>query len=436
LIYEYGTLQLLQGMSERSRTPLFDLVFLLSDTMDMVTRAVRNHHYRVAYIASAIASELGLTSHERTNLLLAGALHDCGALSLRERINTLQFEMEHPQLHAERGYLLLSVFRPLQEAAALIRYHHTQWQWGAGSSVGEQPVPAASHILHLADRIAVLVNGVRGGLSQAKEIYRRIEEQSGRMFVPQFVDAFRELCRREYFWLDLLSPSLGSILSRTTQPHTIELGKDELLGLGDTLRRMIDFRSPYTATHSMGVAVVAESLARSVHFPEGQCQLMKVAGHIHDLGKLAIPREVLEKPSTLTAKETQLVHRHPYLTYRTLEVVKGTDELNSWASFHHERLDGKGYPFHVKAEDLSLGSRIMAVADVFTAITEDRPYRKGMQRRETAQTLEGMARASALDGDVVSTLMLYFDEFNAARIAAQKTSTGQYQQLVGALGHC
>ena len=423
-------------MSERSRIPLFDLVLLLSDTMDMVSPAVVNHHYRVAYIASAIASELHLTPDEKSNLLLAGALHDCGALSLKERINALRFEAERPHLHAEQGYLLLSAFRPLQRAATLIRYHHTQWEWGEGSSVAGQPVPLGSHILHLADRIAVLVNGRREVLSQTKGIHRRIEEQSGRMFVPQFVDAFTGLGSREHFWLDVLSPSLGSILARTTQPHTVELGMGEFLGLGDTLRRMIDYRSPYTAAHSMGVAVVAEKLARSVHLSEGQCRLMNVAGQIHDLGKLAIPREILEKPARLNTKEKQLMHRHPYLTYHTLEAVKGIGELSSWASFHHERLDGNGYPFHIKAKDLSPGSRIMAVADVFTAITEDRPYRKGMQRRETVQTLEDMAKSKALDGDIVSTLMSHFDDCNAVRMEARKTSTGQYQQLVGTQGRC
>jgi HD-GYP domain-containing protein (c-di-GMP phosphodiesterase class II) len=417
-------------MDERRSISLFDLIFLLSDTMDMVSPAVVNHHYRVAYIAFVIGSELGLAPDDKTNLLLAGALHDCGALSLSERIGVFQFETDDPQVHAEQGYLLLSAFRPLRSAATLIRYHHTQWQEGAGSSVEGQPVPLGSHILHLADRIAVLLNSRRDALSQAKGVHRKIVEQAGKMFAPQLVDVFAELSDREHFWLDILSPSLGAILSRATQSHTIELDADELTGLGNMLRRMIDFRSPFTATHSMGVGAVAEGLARSAHFSEGQCQLMKVAGHMHDLGKLAIPREILEKPSDLTAKEKQLMRRHPYLTHRALQAVKGMGELSSWASFHHEHLDGTGYPFHVKAEDLSLGSRIMAVADVFTAITEDRPYRKGMLRHQTTQTLENMVKASALDGDIFSMLMRNFDDFIVARMAARETSTGEYRQLV------
>jgi HD-GYP domain-containing protein (c-di-GMP phosphodiesterase class II) len=418
-------------MHEQTRIPLFDLIFLLSEVMDMVSPALVNHHYRVSYIASAITSELGLTSDEKSDLLLAGALHDCGALSMKERINALNFEAENPELHAEQGYLLLSAFRPLQRAATLVRFHHNKGEWGKGAyAATEQPVPIGSHILHLADRAAVLVKGRSDVLDQAKTVQRKIREGSGKLFVPRFVDAFMELSSREHFWFDLVSPSLGSILARTTESGSLELGQEELLGLGDTLRRIIDYRSPYTATHSMGVAVVAEKLANTARLPEDQCLLMKVAGQMHDLGKLAVPRELLEKPDRLTTKERQTVSLHPYLTYRALETLKGVDELAGWAAFHHERLDGNGYPFHVKAKELSPGSRIMAVADVFTAITEDRPYRSGMHRRECTQTLEEMVKSNALDGDIVSTLMLDFDGFNAARMAAREASTGQYRQLV------
>ncbi len=427
--------QTMQTMNEQTRIPLFDLIFLLSEVMDMVSPAVVSHHYRVSYIAWAIASELGLTSDEKNDLLLAGALHDCGALSMKERIDALQFEAENPQLHAEQGYLLLSAFHPLQRAAALVRFHHNKWEWGKGAyDATEQPVPIGSHILHLADRAAVLVKGRSDVLDQAKTVQRQIREGSEKLFVPRFVDAFMEMSGREHFWFDLVSPSLGSILARTAQSGSMELGQEELLGLADTLRRIIDYRSPYTATHSMGVAVVAEKLANTAKLSPDQCLLMKVAGQIHDLGKLAVPRELLEKPDKLTTKERQIVCRHPYLTYRTLEAVKGMDEIRSWASFHHERLDGNGYPFHIKAKELSPGSRIMAVADVFTAITEDRPYRPGMHRRECTQTLEEMVKSNALDGDIVSTLMLDFDGFNAVRMTAHETSTGQYRQLLVSSG--
>jgi len=111
------------------------------------------------------------------------------------------------------------------------------------------------------------------------------------------------------------------------------------------------------------------------------------------------------------------------------------DVINTWASFHHERLNGKGYPFHYKGEDLSLGSRIMAVADVSTAITEDRPYRKGMASNEALQVLGQMAGDSVLDSNAVSSLRLHYDEINSIRIVAQAAVSKEYQEF-GQQIHC
>jgi len=157
--------------------------------------------------------------------------------------------------------------------------------------------------------------------------------------------------------------------------------------------------------------------------------MMKVAGHLHDLGKLAVPAEILEKPAKLTEEEFDIIKSHTFYTYSILETISDLDVINAWASFHHERLDGKGYPFRHKGEDLSLGSRIMAVADVFTAITEDRPYRKGMTSDRALQVLQQMAANSALDSGIVSLLTLHYNEIDSMRIDAQTAAMEEYQQF-------
>jgi len=156
---------------------------------------------------------------------------------------------------------------------------------------------------------------------------------------------------------------------------------------------------------------------------------MKIAGYLHDLGKLAVPSEILEKPAKLTEDEFNIIKSHPFYTYRILETISDLDVINIWASFHHERLEAKGYPFHNKGEDLSLGSRIMAIADVFTAITEDRPYRKKMTSDEALQVLREMAENSTLDSNLVSTLRLHYDEVNSLRIAAQAAASKECQEF-------
>lgn len=415
---------------------LFDLVMSLSTAVDLVSRAVANHHKRVAYLASCIAQQLGLSREEESELIIAGALHDIGAISLKERLEAMNFEIEYPFRHTEAGYCLVSVFEPFSKIARLIRYHHVPWNWGQGSVLEEEPVPLGSHILHLADRIDVLIDKEREVLGQVRSIRERIEAFSGKMFVPELVEAFKSLSVKECFWLDAVGPSIGQILRRRMNLARVELDLEGLLNLSRLFSQVIDFRSQFTSTHSRGVAATAETLARLIGFSESECRLMRVAGYLHDLGKLAVPAEILEKPGGLTPEEFNVIRSHTYYTYRILEPIKDLEVVNTWASFHHERLNGTGYPFRYRDEDLSLGSRIMAVADVFTALTEDRPYRKGMEAERTFEVLEQMVESVVLDPRVISLLKDHFDEINSSRIASQKASVECYQMFAQSVERC
>ncbi|MFA6612534.1 MAG: HD domain-containing phosphohydrolase, partial [Dehalococcoidales bacterium] len=153
------------------------------------------------------------------------------------------------------------------------------------------------------------------------------------------------------------------------------------------------------------------------------------AGLLHDLGKLAVPTEILEKEGKLTADDFAIMRSHTYHTYRALEPIKPLKTVNEWASFHHERLDGNGYPFHITGPQLSLGSRIMAVADVSTALLEDRPYRAGMAQDEATRILERMSK-DAIDGDIVNILKANFEEVNSQRIIAQTESGKEYRKYI------
>ena len=158
-----------------------------------------------------------------------------------------------------------------------------------------------------------------------------------------------------------------------------------------------------------------------------QCMMMKIAGNLHDLGKLAVPVGILEKPATLTAAEFNVVKAHTYYTYKVLRNFRDMENIREWAAYHHERLDGKGYPFHLSAAELSPGARVMAVADVFTAITEDRPYRAGMSPEDASRVLVEMVGNGALDGDVVQLLLDNFAEVNQLRVLAQSASREEYR---------
>ena len=308
-------------MIREPRISLNQLVGSLSDAVDLVSSSLVDHHKHVAYIAFCLATELGISMDDRSDLVLAGLLHDIGAVSLKDRLDLLQFEIEIPHQHSQLAYLLLRMFEPLKEIGNLVRCHHVFFDYGKRVSHMGSPVPRGSHILHLADRIAVSVKRNSPIFDQTVAIRKSIESQTGKMFDPEMVEAFKTLATREAFWLDLTSRNIHEFLQRRVFFRTVELDLTGIWGLGNLFRRIIDFRSPFTATHSSGVAASAKALGEFSRLSESECKMLEIAGFIHDLGKLAVPTEVLELPRALTREEFNIVRAHTYFTYRVLEPI-------------------------------------------------------------------------------------------------------------------
>lgn len=408
---------------------LLDLVACFSEALDLISPVVANHHKQVAYIAYNIARELNLPAKEIKDIALAAGLHDIGALSLEERLESLQFEDQNVQRHAELGYLFLKEFKPLANVALLIRYHHKPWDGGRGLQYKGESIPVGSHLIHLADRIAVLIKKDTEILNQSKEIVKTIQRYSGTMFNPEQVEAFSHLAGYEYFWLDIVSPSLGVIISRRLESQSMEMDLREMDMFAQFFAHMIDLRSPLNAHHSRGVAITAEYIANQVGFSQLECQMMRIAGYLHDLGKLAVPPSILEKPGPLTGLEYDIIKSHAYHTYRILGNIRQADIINAWAALHHECLDGSGYPFHIKERDLPLGSQIMAVADVLTAVCEDRPYRSGMDRKSALQVLDDQVQRKRINGDLVSIPRKYYEEIDHLRSKVQSEHGLIYKKI-------
>jgi len=416
-------------MLKELNIPVFDMVMCLSKAMDLVNPVVVNHQLRVAYIAFKIGEELKLPKETLNDIVISGIIHDTGAMSLKEKMEILDFEAEAVNKHALIGYYLLKTFPFFKKIAPIVKFHHASWSNGHGRELNGEKVPMESHVLHLADRVDTLIDKTWPMLEHINGICEKIKSESGKRFVPEYVDAFIKLAKKEYFSADVVSPDLKSILKKSANLNVIPLNLDGLLDFGKFFARIIDFRSHFTATHTSGVAACAEALSELAGFSKNESQRMKVAGYLHDLGKLAIPSEILEKPGKLEPWEFDVIRFHTYHTYRTLEMIDGLEDINCYASFHHERLDGSGYPFHYSKDELPLGSRIMAVADVFTAITEDRPYRTGMSAEKTLATLESMAAVNALDSKIVALVHNNYDKMNQVRITAQTSANADYQMF-------
>ena len=405
------------------------LVCALSDAVDLISSVLNNHHKQVAYISYRIAKALDLSSERIASLTTAALLHDVGALSLDERIELLDFEEENPYRHTISGYILLKDLEIFKRAGEIIKHHHLHWENGAGMVCKNDSVHLESHILHLSDRIAVSIDKEVDILVQAKYILGKIKNLSNSKFHPQFVDVFETLSETKSFWTDLASPNIDDRLETIRKDFDRQLNLRELLEITKVFARIIDFRSRFTSVHSSGVGAVAEIIARKMNWQEEDCMKMAIAGNLHDLGKLAIPNEILDKPGKLTVGEYNIIKTHAYHSYNLLSGVKGLEEINEYGSLHHERIDGSGYPFQIKGKDLREGSRVMAIADVLTAITEDRPYREGIEYAKAMQVIEKMGQDSKLDTEIIALVKENSGEIDVVRERAQQQAVKEYKDF-------
>jgi response regulator RpfG family c-di-GMP phosphodiesterase len=408
-----------EDVSDFIPVEMIDMISALSTALDIINPALNDHHKRTCYIASCLAEELDLPTKEISTVFLASILHDIGAIVLTSRFKLLDFEDKSPHAHAELGALLLESFPPFAFFSPLVRFHHVPWDNGKGEIFNNKNVPKLSHLIHLADRIAVLVHLQKPVSQQVKSIVDKITAAQGNRFVPEYVEAFLNLSEQEAFWLDIISPNLDLVIKEKSQLPAIPL---DLIGMENLARffsTIIDTRSHFTANHSSGVSASAMRLAELLGMTSTECHEIRIAGYLHDLGKLAVPETIIEKSGNLDKDERGIIKSHTYYTYAILKEVKGLEKIAIWASFHHETLTGEGYPFHRSSNELPLGARIMTVSDIFTALTEDRPYRKGMKKEEVVKIFSNMVEEGKIDSRVTEVLLVNYDEMNSVRSKAQ-----------------
>jgi response regulator RpfG family c-di-GMP phosphodiesterase len=195
---------MMEASHSMGATTIFDLVLCLAQAVDLVSPLVADHHRRVAQITYSLGRQIHLPEDDLVDLVIAAALHDVGGLTRTDRLDALDFEYQDPYGHAVMGYLLLKPFAPFENSAQMVRFHHVAWQNGAGAQLDGVSVPSGSHLLQLADRVAVLIDPQCDVLEQAGDIVGKISAQAGERFVPQQVEAFKALAQKEAFWLDMV----------------------------------------------------------------------------------------------------------------------------------------------------------------------------------------------------------------------------------------
>ena len=417
-------------MTDLITLSLEELVFSLSSLLDHTIAPLKDHHRRTTIAAYHISTQMNLKAQECSDLICAAAIHDICAFSIEEQeaLVGLRFDYQHTNRHAKAAFLLFSEISFLKKIATILRYHHAYLN--KITEEQRKTIPIEAFILQVADHVALLSDSAVNILDKSGEIIAEVESQSGILFDPDVVSAFRSVAARESFWLDLKYLSLGSLLKEKVKLEKLQIKRDDVFGLVNLFRKVIDFRSVFTSTHTAGVSAVAVELTRLLGFPGETIKKILMAGSVHDIGKLIVPTEILEKPGFLTHEEFNIIRGHTYFTNEFLSSMEIFAEIRNWASQHHERLNGRGYPFHTDGQDQSTESRIIAVSDVFTALTEDRPHRKGVPGNEAMIVLNVGVQKREMDPALVNLIGDHLDEINEIRAKAQQESKLEYERFI------
>ncbi|MCP5158664.1 MAG: HD domain-containing protein [Gammaproteobacteria bacterium] len=379
-------------------------IHALSDVLDLVGVDEVFHGKRVGFMALQCGRDLDLSDLALENLFHVGLLHDCGVSSTHaHRCLINEMDGEGVEFHCRKGSELLGQFPPLAHLQTIVRYHHTHWDVFPTLDVSQDTARLAN-LIYLVDRVdALAVPHYESDLLLARHTIRdTVWRLSGSYFAPNLVTLFMDLSDNEAFWLSLEPRHLiRFIYERERESQLVPITFPELRQLALLFARIVDAKSPYTMEHSLGTARLARFLAERAGLAIETCEKIEVAGLLHDLGKLQVPDEILDKPGALTREERAMIQRHSFETYQILRGITGLEDITLWAAYHHETLDGHGYPFHRRGAELTLEVRIIAVSDVFQALAQRRPYRKPLSPQEILEMLRSFVHQNHLDGEVV-----------------------------------
>jgi putative nucleotidyltransferase with HDIG domain len=405
-----------------------DIIRAFAGSMNLISSEVENHHEKVSFLAYRLADILGMDENQKKTVFYAGLLHDIGGVLQHDTLSLTDLEANAQEI-VVYGAAILKQFPVTAPYAPVVLECQTPWHCVDTLPKAQDEQVRLGQIVHLADVVTLLMEGPETTLNRAALVSDLLCHGREREFSPESLEALRRLSGREDVWLEMMvRPECYQELI----PDNHFLSLDDVVAWTRFMSQIIDFRSPFTAMHSAGVAATAAAIAELSGMSERECKMMRIAGYLHDIGKLKIPDEVLEKPGKLSGEEFNIMKEHAYYTWVLLKDIAGFEQIADWAAHHHEKLNGKGYPFHLYRNELSLGARIMTIADIFSALAEDRPYRKGMEKEKVLMILREDAQNGFLSDKLVALLTDHYDSIDSIRNIESRAASKAYQESLKA----
>ncbi|MDR2618362.1 MAG: HD domain-containing protein [Treponema sp.] len=383
------------------------LILAVGEALDIVEGellgASTNHGKRVGILCAAMGRSLGV-SEEELRVLTAGALlHDS---ALTEYIMAERQGKQHDpamKLHCEYGQRNLEALLPGPSSSGVIAYHHERADGNGPFRMKEGEIPASAELIAIADSLDVANHLQTLKFYDLPEIRSGISQQSGKQFSRRAAQAMLSVLDDDMLLL-LRDESVKDVVERLLPPWPVDMDSEVVKDFAEMVIRIIDYKSAFTRRHSSGIADKAFHMGGYYGRDTDEKVELYLAAALHDLGKVAVPSAILEKQGSLTDEEFTTIKEHVYLTWKMLKDIKGLEDICAWASNHHEKLDGSGYPFGKKGAELDFNSRLLACIDIYQALSEERPYHPVRSHRATMEIMYEMAAKGLIDPEITADM--------------------------------
>lgn len=378
-----------------------NVIPIIQNTLNTIDKRLVDHGQRVAYLVAHMLKESGrqLSQKETRDILMACLLHDIGAYKTEEIDQMVEFESWNIYGHSTYGYLFFKHLSPLKDYANLPLYHHVNYKMLKKFELEQEDI---IQFLSIADRadMYILENKNPGKLIKTMDSYR------DNFFKSSCIDIFFKA--EEHFHLldTLIAEDADFTLSEFEE---LPFSEDEINSYLHMIAYSIDFRSEYMVAHTITTTSISCELARLCHMSKDDQKRIYYGALLHDVGKVAIPVSILDFPGKLDDHDMQIMRSHAEHTIHILDHLLDEDTVHI-AARHHEKLDGSGYPLGLDEHDLTRADRIVAIADILSALVGKRSYKEAFDTSKIHLILSTMAEHCQIDKEITKIALTSFDE--------------------------
>lgn len=386
-------------------------------TLRRIDERLIDHGERVAFIACEFCDFCKLNFNIKT-LFVLSLFHDIGAYKTDEIDRMVEFESHDVQNHAIYGYLFLANMTPLEASAEAILYHHTAWSQLLKVS---SPYKEYAALIHICDRVDIALH-----YENFEEYLQKIANAEDGLYCPDFQNRMAGFLRERKI-VDKLKD--GSYRKTNIERCNAFLPSTaESLSYLKMLVYSIDFRSEQTVTHTVNTTTIALDIATHFGLSEEQQEKIYIGALLHDIGKIAVPVSILEFPGKLNDEQMKIMRTHVVESRKLIEGII-PDEICRIATRHHEKFDGSGYPDGLTAKDLTFPERIVAVADIVSALSSRRSYKEPFPKEKVIAILDEMSGVK-LDERICAYVCENYSTIMSASEPARKDIIAKYKIIV------